>query len=100
MMLSRLDKQQEISDKETFSLDGQLRQTVILLSPSWGEKHIDLNVNIPVLSYYGNPSLLSHLWINLLNNAIKFTPKMGQFLFPLARRKIASEFPYRTADAA
>ncbi|MCM1542786.1 MAG: HAMP domain-containing histidine kinase [Blautia sp.] len=77
MMLSRLDSQQEIPDKETFSLDEQLRQTAILLSPSWSEKHIDLDVDIPALSYYGNPSLLSHLWINLLNNAIKFTPENG-----------------------
>ena len=77
MMLSRLDNQQSIPDRELFSLDEQLRQTAILLSPSWNEKHIDLSVDIPALSYYGNPSLLSHLWINLLNNAIKFTPENG-----------------------
>ena len=85
MMLSRLDSQQEIPDKETFSLDEQLRQTAILLSPSWNKKHIDLNMDIPSLSYYGNPSLLSHLWINLLNNAIKFTPENGMISLSACR---------------
>lgn len=78
MMLSRLDSQQSIPDKEWYSLDEQLRQTAILLSPAWSEKNISLDMDVRPLSYYGNPALLSQLWINLLNNAVKFTPKNGQ----------------------
>lgn len=78
MMLSRLDSQQNIPDREVYSLDEQLRQTAILLSPLWTEKHINLTVDVAPMSYYGNPALLSELWINLLNNAIKFTPENGR----------------------
>lgn len=78
MMLSRLDSQQIIPDKEFYSLDKQLRQTAILLSPAWNEKNISLDIDVRPLSYYGNPALLSQLWINLLNNAVKFTPENGQ----------------------
>lgn len=78
MMLSRLDSQQTIPDREIYSLDEQLRQTAILLSPAWNEKHIDLTVDAESMSFYGNPALLSQLWINLLNNAIKFTPESGK----------------------
>lgn len=78
MMLSRLDSQQNIPDREIYSLDEQLRQTAILLSPAWSEKQIDLTVDAPPISYYGSPALLSQLWINLLNNAIKFTPENGR----------------------
>lgn len=77
MMLSRLDSQQNIPDREVYSLDEQLRQTAILLSPAWSEKQIDLTVDMPPMSCYCNPALLSQLWINLLNNAIKFTPENG-----------------------
>lgn len=78
MMLSRLDNQQSIPDREVYSLDEQLRQTAILLSPAWNEKQIDLTVDAPAISYYGSPALLSQLWVNLLNNAIKFTPENGR----------------------
>lgn len=77
MMLSRLDSQQSIPDRELYSLDEQLRQTAILLSPAWHDKHIGLNIDTQPLSFYGSPSLMSHVWINLLNNAIKFTPENG-----------------------
>lgn len=78
MLLSRLDSQQVVPDKTFYSLDEQLRQTAILLSPAWSEKNILLDIDVKPLSYYGNPALLSQLWINLLNNAIKFTPRNGQ----------------------
>lgn len=78
MMLSRLDNQQTIPDRESYSLDEQLRQTAILLSPAWTEKQIDLTVELSPMPYYGSPALLSQLWINLLNNAIKFTPENGR----------------------
>ncbi len=77
MLLSRLDSQQGISDKEAYSLDEQLRQTVILLSAAWSEKHIEVNMDVDSLTYHGSPTLLSQLWINLLNNAIKYTPENG-----------------------
>lgn len=78
MMLSRLDSQQSVPDQKFYSLDEQLRQTAILLSPAWSEKNIALDIDMNPVSYYGNPALLSQLWINLLNNAVKFTPENGQ----------------------
>lgn len=78
MMLSRLDHQQSITDREVYSLDEQLRQTAILLSPAWTQKQIDLSVDAPSITCCNSPALLSQLWINLLNNAVKFTPENGK----------------------
>lgn len=78
LMMSRLDSQQSIPDKEFYALDEQIKQNIILLSRDWTKKKIDVDADLIPLKYYGNADLMSHIWINLLNNAIKFTPEHGE----------------------
>lgn len=78
LMMSRLDSQQSIPDKEVYALDEQIKQNVILLSRDWNSKKINVDADLVPVKYYGNADLMSHIWINLLNNAIKFTPKHGE----------------------
>lgn len=32
-------------------------------------------MEIPDITYYGNPEMMEQVWLNLINNAIKFTPE-------------------------
>lgn len=77
LMMSRLDNQQSIPDKAPYSLDEQIKQNIILLSREWNAKKIDLGASLAPVTYVGNADLMSHIWMNLLNNAIKFTPEQG-----------------------
>jgi len=77
ILLSRLDHQTIVTDQKLYSLDEQIKQEIILLSDEWSKKNIDMNVDVEETMYDGNPDLMSHIWINLLNNAIKFTPENG-----------------------
>lgn len=77
LMMSRLDSQHSIPDKAPYALDEQIKQNVILLSRAWTEKKIDMGVDLSPVTYFGNADLMSHIWMNLLNNAIKFTPEGG-----------------------
>ena len=77
MTMSRLDSQNEIKNMEPFSLDEQIRKDIILLQKDWGKKQIQMDVELEPLPYYGNASMMEHVWINLLNNAVKFTPENG-----------------------
>ena len=77
LLLSSLESQQIIVDKKTYSLDEQLKQVAILLSPQWTKKNIHVELELPDLPYFGNAELMQHVWINLLNNAIKYTPSNG-----------------------
>jgi signal transduction histidine kinase len=78
LMMSKLNSQQYIVDREPFSLDEQMRQCTIILSQQWTRKRIDLSAELEHATFTGNAALLRQVWLNLLSNAIKFTPEGGQ----------------------
>ena len=77
LILSNLENREIITEKSEFRLDEQLRQAILLLEPVWEEKKINFSVELDHTNYYGNEELLMQVWLNLLGNAVKFTPKNG-----------------------
>ena len=77
LLLSKVDNQAIQSRKRNFSLDEQIRQVIVALEPEWVAKDIDLNVDLEPVCYFGDDRLLSHVWSNLIGNAIKFSPQGG-----------------------
>lgn len=78
LLLSRVEACQIMTDKSRFSLSEQLKSCAILLLPQMERKRIALNMELPDISCYGNPEWLEQVWINMLNNAVKFTPEHGE----------------------
>ena len=77
ILLSQLESQKILADKKPYYLDEQIRRCVIMLSNQWSEKEINVVGDIDEVLYSGDEDMMQHLWLNLLNNAIKFTPKGG-----------------------
>ncbi len=61
-----------------FALDEQLRRVVVQMEPAWAEKDIDWELDLSPTVMTGQSELLAEVWINLLNNAIKFSPTGGK----------------------
>ena len=80
LLLARVEACEIITDKEHYSLSEQLKHCAILLLPQMDKKKITLEMNVPDIYYYGNQELLEHVWINLLGNAVKFTPEHGRII--------------------
>lgn len=78
LKLSKLENQEAILDKKVFRLDEQIRQVILLLENKWSEKNIDIQVELEKLEYYSSESLLWQVWLNLIDNAIKFSKKNGE----------------------
>jgi len=74
---SKLDQQSILTNKQIFNLGEQIRQCVLLLDAKISEKDINLDLNIHDYKVEGNKDMMSQVWINLLDNAIKFTPQKG-----------------------
>ncbi|MCB9157396.1 MAG: two-component sensor histidine kinase [Caldilineaceae bacterium] len=61
-----------------FRLDKQIRHLVLACEPQWASKAIDIELEMDEVTISADEDLLSQVWVNLLNNAIKFTPAGGQ----------------------
>lgn len=79
LLLSKVEACQIITEKTNFLLSEQIKRCAILLLKEMDKKNISLNIpeNFS-FSYYGNEELTEQIWINLLNNAVKFTPENGE----------------------
>ena len=84
LSLSRLENQGIITERRRFRLDEQIRQAVVLLEPKWAEKRLELDIELSEVTYEGNPELMIQVWINLLENAIKFSNAGGPLIVRLS----------------
>ena len=75
LLLSKLENQQIITDKAVYSLDEQIRNCILLLEKQWSDKEIELDLQLEEITYNGNEEMMSHVWLNLISNAVKFSPK-------------------------
>ena len=85
LQISKLENQGIITDKRNFKLDEELRQTLLFLEPKWTGKNIDLDIDLDETTFYGNEELLAQVWVNILDNAIKFTPDNGTIVCSLKK---------------
>ena len=73
LQLSKLNRTEIHPEHHFFSLDEQIRQCILLLEPKWSEKNLDFELDLVPCDYHGNENLLSEVWLNLIDNAIKFS---------------------------
>ena len=77
LRLSRLEKQVIPPQNTEFSLDEQIRRTLVLLEREWSLKNLELDIDLENIRYTSNEETLQQVWINLLSNAIKFSHPNG-----------------------
>ncbi|MBK1813043.1 HAMP domain-containing histidine kinase [Clostridium sp. YIM B02505] len=87
LRLSRLDNQIIQSEAKTFSLDEQIRKTLLLLEEQWSKKNLELNLNLDKVIYNGDEELMQQVWVNLIGNAIKFSNNEGYIDISLKKDK-------------
>ena len=78
LLLTKLENQQIVTDITEFYLDEQIRKAILLFEKEWTEKNIDLEVELEDIKYRFNEEMLSHIWINLFSNAVKFVGDGGK----------------------
>lgn len=78
LMLSKVNNQTISLKASTFRLDEQVRQSILALESKWEKKEIEFDIDLDEIEYTGYENLLSHVWLNLIDNAVKFSPQNGQ----------------------
>jgi signal transduction histidine kinase len=77
LRLSKLDHQFIPESTKPFSLDEQIRRTIVLLEEQWSRKNLELDIDLDKIVYTGDEALIQQIWLNLIENAIKFSAKSG-----------------------
>ena len=78
LLLSKVNNQTISLKATTFRLDEQVRQSILALESKWEKKEIEFDIDLDEIEYTGYENLLSHVWLNLIDNAVKFSPQNGQ----------------------
>ena len=72
--LTRVENQSILTDVTVYNLSEQIRSCILLLEDKWEKKNLDFLLNFGEHFISANEELLKQVWINLLDNAFKFSP--------------------------
>ena len=76
--MTKVENQTILTDVTRFNLSEQIRSALLLLlEGKWRNKEMDFSLEFGEHMIMANEELLKHVWINLLDNAIKFSPQGG-----------------------
>ena len=87
LTLNRVESQTILTDKTSFPLDEQLRQSVLVTQQKWRQKNLEFDADFTPAEYTGSEGLMKEVWLNLLDNAAKFSPEGGTVAMTLRKEK-------------
>lgn len=71
--LTKVENQTILTNVTWFNLSEQLRNSVLMLEQKWTKKEIRFELNFQEYTICANEELLKHVWVNLIDNAVKFS---------------------------
>lgn len=78
LLLSKMEAATRLPDAQEVDLAESLRRAVLMLEPKLHERGVEVDVTLDAAKVRGNDGYLSQLWLNLLDNAVKFSPEDGR----------------------
>lgn len=73
--LTKVENQTILTDVTEYNLSEQIRASILLLESKWDKKGLELLLDFGEHRIRANEELLKQVWLNLLDNAIKFAPE-------------------------
>jgi two-component system phosphate regulon sensor histidine kinase PhoR len=87
LRLSALDSEYAALQPKEYLLNKQIKNVVLMMEPQWSAKHIEVSVDETPVYINADEDLLDQVWINLLQNSIKFTPEGGNINIILSKNE-------------
>ena len=81
--LTKVEKQTILTDISTYNLSEQIRSCVLLLENRWMKKQIEFSLEFDEYDIHANEELLKQVWINLIDNAIKYSQEYGMIVIKI-----------------
>jgi len=78
LILTKLEHQTTLTDTKVFSLDEQLRRTLLVLEKQWTEKDLELELEMDEIEIDSNEGMIKQIWVNVISNAINYSYHGGR----------------------
>lgn len=75
--LSKIEKQTILTDKVKVNIGEQIRKVILVEMKKIEHKNIELNLEIDDVNAIVNEGLMEQVWINIIENAIKYSNQNG-----------------------
>lgn len=72
LQLSKIENESEIKRLVRYNLSEQIRDSIVMLEKKWDKKSLDLDLDFDEIEIKADEEMLQHVWLNILDNAIKF----------------------------
>ncbi len=82
--LTKVENQSILTEITEFNLSEQIRSCILLLEDKWNRKNVNLEIDMDEHMIEANYELLKEVWINLVDNAVKFTTYRGTVAISVA----------------
>lgn len=87
LLLASLDRNEDILQRKHLNVSQQIKELIRNYQWLINEKGIMLSYSLPDIDFFGDPSLLSTVWDNLLTNAIKYNNREGSIKVSVEKRE-------------
>ena len=75
LSLTKVENQTILTEVKVYNLSEQIRSCLLLLENKWTKKNTEFSLEFGEVNISADEELLKQVWINLLDNAIKFSPE-------------------------
>lgn len=87
LKLTSVENQTILTQKKLLNVSEQIRSSVLVLEEKWAKKNITPVLDFDEYSIMADEGLLKEIWINLLDNAIKYSPADSEITVTVAEEK-------------
>ena len=86
LQLTKLENQTMDLEKNFFRIDEQIREVILFLQPKWEKAELNLAIDLVTINYFGKEELLYQVWLNIFDNAIKYSTIGGNITVSMTEK--------------
>lgn len=98
--MTKVENQNILTDVTEYNLSEQLRRSVLLLEKKWSKKELEIACDFNEHIIDANEEMMKQVWVNLLDNAIKFAPEKGKITILIREYQREEERPQGSVAVA